>query len=49
MIDRQNFLGKPVRNDMINYDNTTYDYATVCLLDYPNFKEHYKLIPIDVS
>ena len=25
------------------------DYTTGCLLDYPNFKEHYKLIAIDLS
>ena len=24
------------------------DYATCCLLDYPYFKEHYKLIVIDL-
>ena len=25
------------------------DYATVCLLDYPYFKDHYKMIAIDLS
>ena len=25
------------------------DYATGCLLDYPYFKDHYKMIPIDLS
>ena len=24
------------------------DYTTVCLLDYPNFKENYKMIAIDL-
>ena len=25
------------------------DYTTGCLLDYPHFKEHYKMIAIDLS
>ena len=25
------------------------DYTTGCLLDYPYFKEHYKMIAIDLS
>ena len=45
MIDGKNFLR--------TYDNTWKivtgqgnDYTTGCLLDYPYFKEHYKLIAI---
>ena len=45
MIDGKNFLR--------TYDNTWKivtgqgnDYTTCCLLDYPYFKEHYKLIAI---
>ena len=26
-----------------------YDYTTCCLLDYPYFKENYKMIAIDLS
>ena len=26
-----------------------YDYTTGCLLDYPYFKKHYKMIVIDLS
>ena len=25
------------------------DYTTVCFLDYPYFKDHYKMIAIDLS
>ena len=41
---------------MRSYDNIQkiatgqgYDYTTCCLLDYPYFKEHFKLIAIDLS
>ena len=56
MIDGLNFFDQPVKNDLRTYgiiqkiaigqgDN----YTTVCLLDYPYFKENYKLITIDLS
>ena len=32
-----------------SFTTHTVDYTTVCLLDYPYFKEYYKLIGIDVS
>ena len=56
MIDGRNFFDQP-RNSM----NNTYeiiqkiaagkgnDYTTGCLLDYPYFKENYKMIAIDLS
>ena len=56
MIDGRNFFHQP-----INSMNTTYekiikiatgkgdDYTTRCLLDYPYFKENYKMIAIDLS
>ena len=56
MIDGRNFFDQP-RNSM----NKTYekirkiatgkrgDYTTGCLLDYPYFKENYKMIAIDLS
>ena len=56
MIDEQIFFDQPVKNDMKTYDNvdkTTIGqedgYTTGCLLDYPYFKEHCKLIAIDLS
>ena len=56
MVDGKNFLDHPVKNDKITYENirniTTIqgdDYATGCLLDYPYFKEKYKMIAIDFS
>ena len=45
-----------VKNGMRTYDNIKKiatvqgdDYTTGCLLDYPYFKEHYKMIAIDLS
>ena len=56
MIDGQNFLDQPIRNNVITYDNIRKvstgqgdDYATGCLLDYNYFKNHYKMIAIDLS
>ena len=54
MIDGQNF-DQPIKNDQITYDNIRKIatgqgdyYPTGCLLDYLYFKEHYKLIAIDL-
>ena len=57
MIDGKNFLDQPIKNNIRKtYDNIRKistdqgdDYATGCLLDYPYFKENYKMIAIDVS
>ena len=56
MIDGQNFFDQPVRNNLITYDNIRKvspsqedDYTTGCLLDYNYFKNHYKMIAIDLS
>ena len=55
MIDGQNFFHQPVKNNLRTNDNISKivsglgdDYTTGCLLDYPCFKEHYKLNPIDL-
>ena len=55
MIGGQNVFDQPVKY-LGTYDKvgkTTIgqgdDYATGCLLDYPYFKENYKLIAIDLS
>ena len=44
MIDGQKFFDQPVKNNMRTYDNIR---LFIRLLDYPYFKEHYKLIAID--
>ena len=56
MTDRKNALDKPVKNKKITHENIRKiatgqgdDYATGCVLDYPYFKENYKLIAIDLS
>ena len=52
----QNVFDQQVESYMRTYDNiqkiTTGqgdDYTTGCLLDYPCFKEHYKLIAVHLS
>ena len=56
MIDGKIFFDKPVKNDLRTYDKIRKiatgqgdDHTTGCLLDHPYFKEHYKLIAIDLS
>ena len=56
MIDGRNFFDPPVKNVLKTNNNIQKigtgqedDYTTGCLLDYPCFKEHYKLIAIDLS
>ena len=56
MIDGKNFFDQPVKNDKVTYENIRKiatgqgdDYTTGCLLDYSYFKDHYKMIAIDLS
>ena len=56
IIDRRNFFDQPVKIDFKTNDNIRKiaigrgdDYTTGCLLDYNYFKNHYKLIAIDLS
>ena len=56
MINRKNIFDQPVKNNLRTYDNirkiTTGqrdDYTISCLLDYVYFKNHYKLMAIDLS
>ena len=56
MIDGLNFFDHPVKNDLRTYDiiqkiaiGQGDNCTIVCLLDYPYFKENYKLIAIDLS
>ena len=55
-IDGRNLFGQPINNDIKTYDNIRKisagqedDYTTGCLLDYPYFKENYKMIAADLS
>ena len=44
MIYHQKISNQPVKNNL-----RTYNYRTGCLLDYPYFKNYYKMIVIDLS
>ena len=52
----ENFFDQPIKNNKITYDNIRKiatgqgdDYTTGCLLDYPYFKDTYKMIAVDLS
>ena len=54
--DGQNFFNQPITNDLITCDSIQKirtdqegDYTICCLLDYNYFKNHYKMIAIDLS
>ena len=56
MIDGRNFFYQPINGMNKTYENIRKiatgkddDYTTGCLLDYPYFKESYKMIAIDLS
>ena len=56
MIDGRNFFDQPINSMNKTYENIRKiatgkgdDYTTVCLLDYPYFKDNYKMIAIDLS
>ena len=56
MIDGKIFFDQPIDNKFKTYENSRKiatgkgdDYTTGCLLDYPYFKENYKMIAIDLS
>ena len=56
LIDGRNFYDQPINDLIIQYDEmrkvlTVYgdDYTTGCLLDYVYLKDHYRLIPVDLS
>ena len=56
MIDGKNFFNKPINSMTKTYKNIRKiatgqgdDYTTGCLLDYPYFKNHYKMIEMDSS
>ena len=56
MIDGRNFFDQPINSMNKTYENIRKiatgkgdDYTAGCLLDYPYFKENYKMIAIDLS
>ena len=56
MITGEKFYDQPVKNNKVTYENIRNiatgqedDYATRCFLDYPYFKDSYKIIVIDLS
>ena len=56
MIDGKSFFDRPVKNGIRTYNNIRKIstgqgdyYTTGCLLHYNYFKEHYKMIAIDLS
>ena len=56
MIDGNIFIDQPINNNIKTYENIRKiatgkgdDYTTGCLLDYSYFKDHYKMIAIDLS
>ena len=55
-MDGKNFFDQPIKDNEVTYEDirkiTTDqgdDYTTGCLLDYIYFKNHCKMIPIDLS
>ena len=57
MIDERNFFDQPIKeNDLKKYDNIQKIatgqgdyYTTGCLIDFPYFEKHYKLIELDIK
>ena len=56
MINGENFFDRPVKDNKVTYENIRKiatgkgdDYTTGCLLDYPYFKDSYKMIGLDLS
>ena len=56
MINGENVFDQPIKNNKTTYDNIRKiatgqgdDYTTDCLLDYPYFKDTYKMIALDLS
>ena len=56
MIDGRNFFDQTINSMNKTYENIRKiapgkgdDYIIGCLLDYPHFKENYKMIAIDLS
>ena len=54
MIDGKNFFNQPIKSNKVTYENIKIiagqgdDYTTACLLDYPCFKDRYKMTVTDL-
>ena len=55
MINGESLLNQPVKSNKVTYENirkfaTVHrdDYTTACFLDYPYFKDSYKIIAVDL-
>ena len=56
MTDGKNFFDQPIKDNKVTYEKIRKiatgqgdDYTTGCLLDYPYFKDSYKMIAVDLS
>ena len=56
MIIGENFFDEPIKNNKVTHEiirkittGKRDDYRTGCLLDYPYFKDSYKIIVVDLS
>ena len=56
MVDEKSFFDQPIKYNKVTYENFRKtatgqgdDYTTGCLVDYPYFKDSYKMIPVDLS
>ena len=56
MINEENFFDQPIKDNKVTYENIRKiatgkgdDYTTGCLLDYPYFRDSYKMIAVDLS
>ena len=54
MINGENVFDQPITNSKVTYENIREiatdqgdDYKTGCFLDYPYFKDNYKMIAVD--
>ena len=52
MINGEKFFDQPIKNNKVTYEKISTDqgddYTTGCLLDYPYFKDSYKMIAVDI-
>ena len=56
MINGETFFDQPIKNNKVTYEHIRKiatgqenNYTTGCLLDYPYFKDSYKMIAVDLS
>ena len=56
MINEENFFDQPIKDNKETYENIGKvatgkgdNYTTGCLLDYPYFRDNYKMIAVDSS